>query len=937
MAKRKKLSSKMPNGSSGVRSPHPASAPPSSYRHPEAALATRPEIGTQSQFRKKKPPKSYKYDSSLSPQMEWDGQNPAREHGERLINEILSASSLEVAKESAQELARISKPFLNWAGKSERLSFDVPTLPLFVHERLSTQAILETLKRHKSDKQTDMFELFADPQRSITDQVLKAYEHRDKWVNRLILGDSLVVMNSLLQYEGLGEGVQMVYIDPPYGVRFGSNFQPFVRKRDVKHNDDTQMTREPEMVQAYRDTWELGLHSYLTYLRDRLLVARDLLSPTGSVFVQISDENVHHVRELMDEVFGPSQFCSLISFRKTTSTTKELLPTVNDLILWYAKDVNRVRYRELFTTKRSGEEGATGYTWVEMTDGTRRKVTQEEQSGMEPLPDGSRIFALTALLSPGFRTNTSVPYKYNGVTFDPGPARNWKTTISGLDKLAAENRLHASGHTLNYVRYLEDFPLQSLTNVWSDTWAAGYAEDKSYVVQTSAKVIQRCMLMTTEPGELVLDPTCGSGTTAYVAEHWGRRWISIDTSRVPLALSRQRLLTSSFDWFELADGARGPSGGFVYKRRENTRGEAIGGIVPHITLKSVANSQPPTQEIRVDLPERDTGVTRVSGPFVVEATIPTPVDFEGDGIEDAHAAPREEYGSFIDRMIEVLRKSPRIQLPGNQAVALKNVRPAVRSLSLSAEAMVDASAPGQAPSLSDVIDEAEEKRGDRLPLSMKPVAIVFGPENGAVSEKLVFNAAKEANAKGFAHLYVIGFAIEPNARTAVESSQFALGIPATYVQATPDILMGDLLKTMRSSQIFSVCGLPEVRILHAKKRDKSDPEHYQVQLLGVDVFDPITMKVESIDPDAVPAWFLDSDYNGLCFHVSQAFFPNTKAWENLKRDLRADFDESVWAHLNGTTSAEIERRAPDQQIAVKVIDHRGNELLVTKSLKEVSG
>ena len=279
------------------------------YRHPEAKSLLRPDVGTQAQFRKKKPPTTYRYDSSLSPALDWDGQNPAREQGEALIRELLEAGSLETAKAAAAKLKAMSKPFLNWAGKAERLSFDVPTLPLFVHERLSTKAIVETLGGHKRDKQQTMFDLFGDPQHSITDQVLRAYEYQDNWVNRMILGDSLVVMNSLLHYEGLGGQVQMVYMDPPYGVKFGSNFQPFVRKRDVSHNDDEDMTREPEMVQAYRDTWELGLHSYLTYLRDRLLLARDLLSPSGSIFVQISDENLHHVRELMDEVFGPENSC----------------------------------------------------------------------------------------------------------------------------------------------------------------------------------------------------------------------------------------------------------------------------------------------------------------------------------------------------------------------------------------------------------------------------------------------------------------------------------------------------------------------------------------------------------------------------------------------------------------------------------------------------
>jgi adenine-specific DNA-methyltransferase len=280
--------------------------------------------------------------------LEWDGKNPAREQGEHLIQEILEATTLEVAKAAASRLKAISKPFLNWSGKAERVSFDVPSLPLFIHERLSTKAILETLKGHRFDRtQTTMFDIWGDPQHSVADQVLRAYEHKDKWVNRMVLGDSLVVMNSLLHYESLGGQVQMIYLDPPYGVKFGSNFQPFIRKRVVSHGDDEDMTREPEMVQAYRDTWKYGIHSYLTYIRDRLLVARDLLASTGSVFVQISDENVHHVREVMDEVFGHENRILQISFLRGGAQTSKAAPTVCDFLLWYARDVERIKLRNV--------------------------------------------------------------------------------------------------------------------------------------------------------------------------------------------------------------------------------------------------------------------------------------------------------------------------------------------------------------------------------------------------------------------------------------------------------------------------------------------------------------------------------------------------------------------------------------------------------------
>jgi adenine-specific DNA-methyltransferase len=873
------------------------------YKHPEAKSLMRPEVGTQAQFKKKKPPKTYRYDSSLSPALDWDAKNPAREQGETLIKQVLDAKSLEEAKAAASKLKSLSKPFLNWAGKAERLSFDVPTLPLFIHERLSTKAIIETLAGHKTDKQEDMFALFGDPQHSITDQVLKAYEYQDNWTNRMVLGDSLVVMNSLLHYEGLGGQVQMIYMDPPYGVKFGSNFQPFVRKRDVSHNDDEDMTREPEMVQAYRDTWELGLHSYLTYLRDRLLLARDLLTPSGSIFVQISDENLHHVREVMDEVFGAENGCAVISFRKTTGQSGSLLADTNDYLLWYAKDRERVKFNQLYLPRQGFEW--VNYDFVALPDGTYRKMTQDEKESPESLPKGGKVYRRSPLTSPSKSETTSMPVKFDGKVFTPGQG-GWKTNAAGFEKLEKANRLEWYGSTLSYRRYADDFPYFPLSNAWTDTASGGYGADKIYVVQTNTKVVARCMLMTTDPGDLVLDPTCGSGTTAYVAEQWGRRWITADTSRVPLALARQRLLTATFPWYDLKDDNRGPAGGFTYKRKQNKKGEEVGGIVPHITLKSIANNEPPAEEVLVDRPEVENGITRVTGPFCFEATIPTPVDWEGDGIEDSGASSTEAYGSFVDRMLEVLRKSPVLRLEGNKTVTFKNIRPPAKTLSLSAEALVT---------------NGQEK----------PVAFVFGPENGAVSEKLVYEAAREAHAKNYTHLYVIGFAIQPNARTLVEKCADVMGVPATYVQATPDLMMGDLLKNMRSSQIFSVCGQPEISVKREKGNVKGGTDVYQVELLGLDVFDPITMEVSHRGGEDVPAWFLDTDYNDMCFHVSQAFFPRTSAWDNLKKALKGEYEESVWDHLSGTTSAPFDA-GEHKQIAVKVIDDRGNELLVVKKL-----
>ncbi|UPT75602.1 MAG: site-specific DNA-methyltransferase [Elusimicrobiota bacterium] len=864
----------------------------------------RPDVGTQAQFKKTKAPKTYRYDSSLAPALDFDSKNPAREEGEAAIREVLDAKTLEGAKAAAAKLKGLSKPFLNWAGKAERLSFDVPTLPLFVHERLSTKAILETIKGHRSDKQIDfMDDLFGDPRHSIADQVLKSYEHRDKWVNRMVLGDSLVVMNSLIHYEGLGGQVQMIYMDPPYGVKFGSNFQPFVRAREVKHGDDEDMTREPEVIQAYRDTWELGPHSYLTYLRDRLLLSRELLSESGSMFVQIGDENAHHVRELLDDVFGEENFVSSIVFQKTGGQSPTHLSAIYDTILWYAKDKSLLKFRPAFVLHPNPEPSDPNYIHLELPDGTLRSMTPEERRREVPLPAGAKIFRYGPITSAGAASSDQT-FKFDGESFRPQANSHWKTSIDGMKALAAKGRILRSGKGLAYKLYWDDFAAERLSNIWTDTQSGGFNDPQLYVVQTTTKVIQRCLLMATDPGDLVLDPTCGSGTTAYVAESWGRRWMTVDTSRVPLALARQRLLTATFPFYQLRDESRGPAGGLVYKRRQNRKGSEVGGIIPHVTLKSIANNELPDEEVLFDRPEESADVIRISGPFTVEATIPTPLDWEESESASSKTSTATEQGSFVDRMLEVLRKSPVLHLDGRKSVTLKNLRLPAKTLSLSAEG---------------VIVNGKDK----------PVALVFGPENGAVSEKLIFEAAKEANVKGYATLYVIGFAIQANARVLIEKCESIVGIPAIYIQATPDLMMGDLLKNMRSSQIFSVCGLPEIKV-HSKKDGKETL--HQVELLGFDVFDPVSMDVGHRGGDDVPAWFLDTNYNDLCFHVSQAFFPRTSAWDNLKKALKSEYSAEVWEHLAGTTSAPF-AAGEHQKIAVKVIDDRGNELLVVKDLK----
>lgn len=649
----------------------------------------------------------------------------------------------------------------------------------------------------------------------------------------------------------------------------------------------------------------------MTYLRDRLLLARDLLHPSGSVFVQISDENLHHVRELMDEVLGPDNFCRIITFAKTSGLGSALIQTTCDFIVWYAKELPRIKFKHLYSSKIEVAERDAHYQ-VD-ADGDRY-----------PLSDLTGQFANYE--------SFLYSYEFEGRTFLPSKNRRWKTTRGGLDQLVRAGRVVAMGNSLRFKRYVSDFPALQITDDWHDIGGSvqSRSDPKIYVVQSGTSPIQRCMLMTTDPGDLVLDPTCGGGTTAYVAEQWGRRWITIDISRVPLALSRQRLITATFPFFELKEEVRGPVGGFVYKRKQNKKGEEVGGIVPHITLRSVANDDLPEEEVFVDRPEITDNIIRVAGPFTVEATIPSPIDL--DASTDGSPVETDNYASFLERMLEVLRKAPLMHVGGGMTVRLKNIRPPAKSLALSAEAAVE-NGTGKPGALQSAIDAAHEVNTGGFRFSQKPVAIVFGPENGAVTEKLVFEAAREAHAKNFAHLYVIGFAIQANARSLVEISDATIGIPATYVQATPDLMMGDLLKTTRASEIFSVCGMPEVRVKKLEPGKVGEPSRYQAELLGCDVFDPSTMELYHRTGDDVPAWMLDTNYNGLVFHGSQVFFPRTSAWEHLKKALKATHDESVWNHFAGKTSAPFEA-GEHQQIAVKVIDDRGNELLVVKNLKD---
>lgn len=889
------------------------------YKHGDEAVQ-RPDVGVEAQFSNKKAPKTYRYDSSLSPELAWD-ESAERAYAEWLLGLIASAAEQGEATVFAQpqvwqgteekftslsqcvaRLQSLTKPFLNWAGKAERQQIAVPTLPLFVHERHSTQAILETLNSHKA-KGTNL-DLFGDIELDIADK-LDAYEHKGPWTNRLILGDSMQVMNSLLEYEGMGGAVQMIYFDPPYGVKFGSNFQPFVRKRDVSHGPDDQMIREPEMVKAYRDTWDLGLHSYLSYLRDRLLIAKELLHESGSFFMQISDDNMSKAREIICEVFGDENYVTTITFQKTSSEATNTLPNTTDYLLWAAKDKKKIKYFPLYAEKTPGGKGAKQYTHVRSRDfSVVRKMTKEELSGEAKIPDGWKICRRGyPLTSQHYSPTRTVNYNFEGKDYWPGGNRQWSLDPEvGMKKLEELGIMYSTGKSLNAIMDLDNIPGSERDNIWIDTGTGSFTEDQLYVVQTPEKVLQRCILMTTDPGELVLDLTCGGGTTACSAEYWGRRWIAIDTSRVPLALSRQRLLTSTFPWFKLAEPSKGPSGGFIFESKDASSNRAADGygLAYQHTLSSLAGEDEPKPVIFRECAERSYSVTRVCGPFTVEATIQAAMSMDDDASEQASQPQSSSPRAYLDRMIEVLRQSKTLRLPGNVTLELETVSPLADREYLHAEG---------------IARDGTEKR----------IAFVFGPEDGAIGSEYVFNAHTEALQQGYSQLFLFGFAIQAKAREMLEK----LKLPTTYVAVAPDVVMSDLLKTTKSSEIFSITGLPDVDVISAGEKDGETL--YRVVIKGLDIFRPDTMETDEIKGENLPCWMLDTDYNGMAFFASQVFFPKTSAWDNLQKSLKGQFADSVWEHLAGTESEPF-AAGDKQRIAVKAIDERGNELMVVRTI-----
>lgn len=816
-------------------------APVDSYKHKD----TRKRIPTQEESEKlspkdKRPTKTkYQYDPSLDPQLVWAGK-----------------------AEAGNELG-------------------VSTVPIYVQEKIAPEAIIARLKAGAEDGAQQM--LFGETAVSQFEKAVSFYEHEDNWQNRMVLGDSLLVMNSLLEKEGMRGKVQCVYIDPPYGIKFGSNWQVSTRKREVKDNKIEDMIRQPEQIKAFRDTWELGIHSYLSYLRDRLVTARELLTESGSCFVQISDENVHHIRELMDEVFGAENFVSQIFVRKTTGAgaPAELLapPAVGDYVVWYAKDAKVKKFRKIYSAKEYGSEGATGYKKIELSDGTRMSIAEWEKLNktkfsFDQLPKGARLYSLDNLTSQSGGEGARFPITLNGRTFTITRG-SWKTNQAGIQKLIEKRRLDSTDNNIGYVRYYDDFPFNPLVNIWTDTVGQNqFGGDKVYVVQTALTIVQRCLLMTTDPGDIVLDPTCGSGTTAYVAENWGRRWITADTSRVALALARTRIMTAQYPWFKLKEDGNVRSG-FEYK------------TVPHVTLKSIATDEEPGQEVLYDQPLEQKEKVRVAGPFTVESLSPHRVSDAGEMLSTER---------FVETVISNLLKAG-VQT-GDRSGRLEFVNLDIL------------------PSAPEVQAVGEYKTGDGL----KKAAVSIGPEFGSIDDDFIRSAVKVG--KRFADLLVVaGTSFEASAFT--ESGEID-GLRVMRVKINPDLSMGDLLKKTGAGNLFLAFGEPEVKV-------KSTKDGCTAEVIGVDVYDPVKNEIRSSgsgDPEhEIAAWFIDTNYNGEAFFVTHAYFLGAdKPYEKLKKALKADIPESAWEELYSTTSRPFPKPKTGK-IAVKVINHYGDEVM----------
>jgi len=719
-------------------------------------------------------------------------------------------------------------------------------------------------------------------------------------------------MNSLLEKEGLGGQVQTIYIDPPYGVRYQSNFQPFVNRREVRDGRDEDLTSEPEQIRAFRDTWELGIHSYLTYLRDRLLLSRELLNESGSCFVQIGDENVHRVASVMDEIFGAENRIATITYATTGASAASTLSEVADYLLWYAKDRKFVKYRQLYE-ELTRKEVIDFFSWsvmVELPDGSSRKLTPEECFAPDThLPKDSKIFRGMPLDSQGVSTNErSEPYEYKGRKFHCSQNRQWSISKEGLDQLGELGRLHAlEGQSLlSWKRYEDEVPGRRINNIWASSMSP---KDKRYVVQTAHKVIQRCILMTSDPGDLVFDPTCGSGTTAYAAEQWGRRWITCDTSRVAITLSKQRLMTANFDYYQLAHPSEGVGAGFRYH------------TVPKVSAGSLGYDVPSNDTVIYDKPFIERSLARVTGPFTVES-VPAPTVKPIDEIDDQEVPPAD---SSVARTGPTVRQSDwrdellktGIRGKSGQHISFSRIEPipALRWLHADGETQPETSD-------DDVVVEQEiVNRRER-------VVVSFGPDHAPLEQRQVNLAIQEAQTLVPRPKIIVfaAFQFDPEASKDIDETRWP-DVTFLKAQMNADLLTNDLKKKRASNESFWLIGQPDVEV--KKIENGVDHGKFIITVQGFDYYNTRTGKIDSGDAKKIAAWMLDPDYDGRSLFPHQVFFPMSSkkdGWAKLARNLKAEIDLNLIEAYRGAESLPFEA-GEHNRAAVKIVDDRGIESL----------
>ena len=805
------------------------------------------------------------------------GKTRANNPSSGLINQ--KTEPLGKIKQTKYAYDKHLSPALDWAGKAEGNSFEVPSVSLHTNEKIEPKEIIKDFLLEEKNQQLS---LFSEELERSRDKAIEFYQHENKWSNRMIAGDSLLVMNSLLTKDNMGGKIQCIYIDPPYGIKYGSNFQPFTNKKDVRDGKDEDLTAEPEMIKAFRDTWELGIHSYLTYMRDRLLLARELLSETGSCFVQISDENVHLIRNIMDEIFGRDNFLAQITFRtKNRPMNSKYLEQMCDFNIWYAKDKNKAKYRDLYLEKNV--EGNHLWKYVGFPNGTYRKMTKEEVINHSLLQkyfkNGGKIFRSVSLEPVGKNEKRTYEMEFKGKKYSP--SNSWKYDENVMNELSKRKLLITEGNALRGKYFLDYYPVQKLTIPWNDT---NLGNNKCYIVQTATKVIQRCILMTTDPGDIVFDPTCGSGTAAYVAEQWGRRWITCDTSRVALTLAKKRLMTATFDYYKLENSDESVSSGFQYKK------------VPHTTLGSIANNEPELEETLYDQPIIDNSKIRVTSPFTMES-IPS------HSVESMKQENNNHYRySWLD---EVKRTGVR---------GKKGITTSMKFARL------------------ETMYGTEFLHAEGVTTNPRKVIFSFGTEHAPLDKRQVEVALKEVRSLDRDRmpdiLIFAAFSFDPEASRMISESS-TKNMKIVEVQMNIDLQTYDLKKKLSSNDSFWLVGEPDVKL----KKEKGN--HFTVEVKGWDYYDPASNSVESGGSDRIAMWILDTNYNERAVHPKQVFFPMSKkndGWEKLAKVLKAEVDQKKTENFRGTKSLPFEVGG-NRKVAVKIVDDRGIESLKVIDLK----